>query len=169
MGAFPLRDGAATSKIFRIFDRHRAARLVVTRWGHSPYEMAWLHVPPNQGWGGVIFQSVWAELKIWPGLPPTLRGGPPARFFFRLESVTCKSLKLIPFTSGVPGTAQIKVQLTQTLFWTTIENSTSFTLRDIDDWKFDIFLSSFSYFDGLRPWVNPGRYGWLRHLLHYSC
>ena len=57
------------------------------------------------------------EMKNWPGLPRTLWGGPPARFFFRLESVACKSLKLIPFTSGVPGTAQIKVQLTQALLW----------------------------------------------------
>ena len=57
-------------------DRYRRAIwaiLSVTRWGHSPYEM------------GI--------LKIWPGLPPTLRGGPPARFFFRLESVAWAQYK----------------------------------------------------------------------------
>ena len=30
------------------------------------------------------------EMKNWPGLPRTLWGGPPARFFFHLESVACK-------------------------------------------------------------------------------
>ena len=41
-----------------------AGVLIVTRWGHSPYEM------------GI--------LKIWPGLPPTLRGGPSCQMLFKI-------------------------------------------------------------------------------------
>ena len=76
----------------------------LTRWGHSPYKMGNIFPYELNKFLSVLL----TEMKNWPGLPRILWGGPPARFFFRLESVACKSLKLIPFTSGVPGTAQIK-------------------------------------------------------------
>ena len=67
-------------------DRYRLAIWVilsVTRWGHSPYKMGNIFPYKMNKFLSVLL----TEMKNWPGLPRTLWGGPPARFFFRLESV----------------------------------------------------------------------------------
>ena len=61
--------------------------------GHFPYEMAWLHVPPNQGWGVQCFKQFGQNWKFGQGSRLSSGVGLPARCFL-------KSLKLLPLHFG---------------------------------------------------------------------